>query len=294
MASSQLPFASIENEFLRVDYLTTTGPRIIGLHTKGMEGNLFAETPDVHWPVPHGEFYLRGGHRLWKAPEDSFYNCPEEGVTVIAGESVILRSPVDVSGLEKEIEFRLDGNCVHLSHRITWHGETPLELAPWTITQLRLNSMGILPLEGVAGGASAPNRSIVIWPYTSLKDERLELHDDFILVQGIPGDVPLKIGGLNTHGWLACALGNALFVKRFAIEEGVFPDMNSNVEVYVKDVCIELELLGSLRMLKKGDSAVMSETWEVHVGEFPVTFETARQVCRQLSNLSTNGEKNGK
>jgi hypothetical protein len=226
---------------------------------------------------------LRGGHRLWKAPEDSFFNCPEEGVTVIEGDGVILRSPVDVSGLEKEIAFRLDGNCVHLSHRITWHGESPLELAPWTITQLRLDSLGILPLKGVAGNESAPNRSIVIWPYTSLKDERLELHDDFMLVHGKPMDVSLKIGGLNTHGWLACALGDAVFVKRFAVEVGTFPDMNSNVESYVKDVCIELELLGALKILQKGESVTLDETWEVLVGEFPATIETARIIGGLLS-----------
>lgn len=276
MSESRLQFKSIENEYIRVEYLTTTGPRITGLYAKGVEGNLFAETPDVHWTVPHGEFYLRGGHRLWKAPEDSFYNCPEEGLTVIEGDVVTLRSPVDVSGLEKEIAFRLDGNRVHLSHCITWHGETPLELAPWTITQLRLNSLGILPMLGVAGSDSAPNRSIVIWPYASLKDDRLELHDDFILVHGKPRDVSLKVGGLNSYGWLACALGDALFVKRFALENGMFPDMNSNVESYVKDVCIELELLGSLRTLNKGESASMDETWEVIVGEFPANLETAR------------------
>ena len=276
MSESKLPSAFIENEFLRAEYLTTTGPRIIGLYARGATGNLFAETPDVHWTVPHGEFYLRGGHRLWKAPEDSFFNCPEEGVTVIEGDGVTLRSPVDASGLEKEIAFRLDGNRVHLSHRITWHGESPLELAPWTITQLRLDSLGVLPLKGVAGSDSAPNRSIVIWPYTSLKDERLELHDDFILVHGKPRAISLKVGGLNSHGWLACALGNALFVKRFAVENGTFPDMNSNVESYVKDACIELELLGTMRTLEKGESVTLEETWEVIIGDFPPTLETAR------------------
>ena len=276
MSESKLPSAFIENEFLRVEYLTTTGPRIIGLYARGATGNLFAETPDVHWTVPHGEFYLRGGHRLWKAPEDSFFNCPEEGVTVIEGDGVILRSPVDASGLEKEIAFRLDDNRVYLSHHITWHGESPLELAPWTITQLRLTSLGILPLKGVAGSDSAPNRSIVIWPYASLKDERLELHDDYVLVHGKPRDVSLKVGGYNSHGWLACALGDALFVKRFAVEEGMFPDMNCNVESYVKDVCIELELLGTMRTLEKGESVTLEETWEVIIGEFPPTLETAR------------------
>ena len=276
MSASKLPSKSIENDFLRVEYLTTTGPRIIGLYAKGVKGNLFAETPDVHWSVPHGEFYLRGGHRLWKAPEDAFYNCPEDGLTVIEGNGVTLRSPVDVSGLEKEITFRLDGNHVHLSHRIFWHGESPLELAPWTITQLRLNSLGILPMQGVAGSDSAPNRSIVIWPYASLKDERLELHDEFVLVHGKPMDVSLKVGGLNSHGWLACALGDALFVKRFDVEDGMFPDMGCNIESYVKDVCIELELLGTLKTLNKGESAIMNETWEVIVGEFPANLETAR------------------
>jgi len=289
MSESRLQFKSIENEYLRVEYLTTTGPRITGLYAKGVEGNLFAETPDVHWTVPHGEFYLRGGHRLWKAPEDSFFNCPEEDLTVIEGADVTLRSPVDVSGLEKEIAFRLDGNRVHLSHRITWHGDSPLELAPWTITQLRLDSLGILPMQGIAGSASAPNRSIVIWPYTSLKDERLELHDDFILVHGKPRDVSLKVGGLNTHGWMACALGDALFVKRFTVEDGMFPDMNCNMESYVKDVCIELELLSTLRTLEKGETAVMDETWEVIVGEFPANLETARIIGGLLSTQETPG-----
>ena len=31
--------------------------------------NLLAETPDIFWPTPDGDYYLRGGHRLWHAPE---------------------------------------------------------------------------------------------------------------------------------------------------------------------------------------------------------------------------------
>ncbi len=108
MAESALPFASIENDFLRLDYLTTTGPRIIGLVAKGASGNLLAETPEVHWPTPHGEFYLRGGHRLWVAPENPFYVCPEDGVQVEQnGSKVILRSAEDASGIEKEISIQL-------------------------------------------------------------------------------------------------------------------------------------------------------------------------------------------
>src|SRR5574338_1654246 len=98
------PHASLENAVLRIDYLTDLGPRIIGLYAKGVEGNLLAVTPDAHWPTPHGEYYLHGGHRLWTAPEDPFYTCPEDNVRITTeANTVTLRSNVDASGREKEI-----------------------------------------------------------------------------------------------------------------------------------------------------------------------------------------------
>ncbi len=244
-----LPFASLENEFLRLDYLTTTGPRIIGLHAKGAQGNVLAETPDVHWSTPHGEYYLRGGHRLWTAPEDPYYTCPEDGLDIVEnGNKVILKSPVDKSGLEKEIAIQLDGNCVQLEHRVTWHGSEPIELAPWVITQLRLGGMAILPLSNTDG--LLPNRNIVFWPYSQIKDERLELYDDLILIHGQAADQAFKIGNTNSLGWTAYALGAVLFIKRFKVNRtDRYTDLGSNVEAYVKDACIELESLGTLEML---------------------------------------------
>ena len=290
-----LPFASIENSFLRLDYLTTTGPRIIGLYAQGSEGNLLAETPDVHWPTPHGEYYLRGGHRLWTAPEDPFFNCPEDGVIIIEEKNgVVLRSPVDASGLEKEITFRLDENCVHLTHRITWHGDKPIEFAPWSITQLRPGGMVILPLSFSEG--LTPDRNFVLWPYSQIRDERLELHDDMILLHGELTKQAFKIGNLNKFGWVACTIGNALFVKRFSAGDSQnYPDMGCNVEAYVKDACIELETLGPLAKLSPTESVTHEETWQVFTDiEHPATMESARAIREGLSKNNLHGVKNGK
>ena len=283
MSETKLASASIENEFLRLEYLTTTGPRIIGLYAKGVEDNLFAETPDTHWATPHGEYYLRGGHRMWTAPENSFYTCPEDGLQVVEENGgVTLKGAVDASGLEKEIAFRLDGNRVHLSHRVTWHGDEPIELAPWSITQLRLGGMGILPLPANADGL-APNRNVVLWPYSQIHDERLELHDDFLLLHGKVAAEAIKIGNRNTHGWIACTLGDALFIKRFAIDAvGTYPDLGCNVEAYVRDVCIELEALGTLVTLNKHERAILDESWEIVAGEYPANIETARIIGERL------------
>ncbi len=286
MASSPLPFASIENKFLRLDYLTTTGPRIIGLHARGVEGNLFAETPDIHWTTPHhGEYYLRGGHRLWIAPEDLFYICPEDGMSVVEEkDKVVLRSSADASGLEKEISFRLDENRVHLAHRITWHGDKPIEFAPWAITQLRLGGMAILPLSSSEG--LQPNRNLVLWPYSQIHDERFELHDDMILLNGQTAMQAFKIGNFNKNGWIACTLGKALFVKRFSISDSqTYPDMGCNIESFVKDVCIELETLGPLAKLNPTESVTHEETWEVITDtEYPATIESARAISTRLSS----------
>jgi len=281
MSDSPLPFASIQNDLLRLDYLTTTGPRIIGLYAKGVEGNVLAETPHVHWPTPHGEFYLRGGHRLWVSPEDERFICPEEELQVIEDSGrLVLRSPVDAAGLEKEISIQLDQNCVHLSHRVTWHGNDPVELASWGITQLRLGGMVILPLTPMDG--LLPDRNLVLWPYTKLNDERLELHDDMILLRGTGLEHACKIGNLNSAGWGACALGDVLFTKRFHTDEmATHADLGCNVEAYVKDLCIELENLSPLKKLKKGDSVTHQETWQVTPGNFPATLETARMISRQ-------------
>lgn len=284
MTDYGLPFASLENDYVRLDYLTTTGPRIVGLYVSGAKGNLLASTPEVHWETPHGEYYLRGGHRLWTAPEDPFYTCPEEGVEVVEEKDVVfLKSPIDASGQQKEIAIRLDGNCVHLSQTITWYGDELLEFAAWGITQLRLGSTAILPLAN--GDGLHPDRKLVFWPYAQIKDERLEMYDDMLLLHGVASDDAYKIGNFNKHGWIACTLGNALFVKRFIVDvKGRYPDMGCNVEAYVKDVCLELETLGPSVLLKSGESITLEETWQVFAGDYPTTLECARNVKNQLSN----------
>jgi hypothetical protein len=281
--TSPLPRASLENEFLRLDYLTTTGPRIIGLHAKGVEGNLLAETPDVHWSTPHGEYYLRGGHRLWISPEDAAYICPEGNVEIIVEPGkVTLRGEVDAARLEKEISFRLEQNRVLLTHKVTWHGREPIELAPWSITQVRLGGMAILPLS--TSGGLLPNRNIVLWQYSRVEDERFALCDDFILLHGRASNEAFKIGNYNSHGWIACLWDNALFVKRFSVESArQYSDLGSNVEAYVRDTCLELENLGPLRQLQPNESATLEETWEVSIAKYSATVEDARRIGKQYS-----------
>ena len=86
------PVRSLENPSLRLDYLTTSGPRLVRLVPAGTETNLLAETPDVSWETPFGVYHVRGGHRLWAAPQNDVRTAiPDNGPPQIEEIDVALR-----------------------------------------------------------------------------------------------------------------------------------------------------------------------------------------------------------
>ena len=78
------PTRSLQNDFLRIDYLAEAGPRLVRLFGAGSEANLLAEAPDLSWETPYGDYFIYGGHRLWHAPEafPRTYLPDSEGLTV--------------------------------------------------------------------------------------------------------------------------------------------------------------------------------------------------------------------
>jgi hypothetical protein len=63
-----LPVAILENKILRLEYLTSAGPRIVGLSYRGSP-NLLADAHDISSETPYGKHFFLGGHRLWISPE---------------------------------------------------------------------------------------------------------------------------------------------------------------------------------------------------------------------------------
>src|SRR5918911_500169 len=64
-----LPTRSIDNGHVRIEFLAEAGPRIVRLFLAGSDENLFAEVPNAKAETPYGEYFFRGGHRLWHSPE---------------------------------------------------------------------------------------------------------------------------------------------------------------------------------------------------------------------------------
>jgi len=263
------PTRRIESERLWVEVLATAGPRIVRLGLTGCEDNLLAETPDAGWDTPTGRYELFGGHRLWFAPEAASVAVPDsEGLVleVEPGGVRLIGSAEPTTGLVRSIAVRLDPEAaaVELRHELRNTGDASIELSPWAITQLPLGGVVLLPERAaIEGHRVSPNRSVVLWPYTSWEDERLELHDGLIVVRADAGR-RLKLGYFNEAGWVGYLRAGMLLVRRFQPVVGVrHADLGCNVETYCRDRFLELELLGPLVELAPGSTIVQTERWEV-------------------------------
>ncbi len=279
-----LPTHSICNQHLQLDCLLEGGLRIVRLKLAGSDENLLAEIPDVHWPTPTGEYYLRGGHRLWLAPESTArsYTADEGELTIEEMPNGLrLLQPVEANnGIRKSIsiELRSDESRVTLSHEMRNEGAQSVCMAPWAITVMPLGGLAVLPYrepvqaesclpngEPAKAENSFPDRQVTLWPYTRWQDSRLKVTDDFIYVAARAELPPCKIGCLNHQGWIGYLNRGVLFVKQFQLQpDRLHPDRNCNAEVYCSDGIIELESLGPMCSLDPGESVTHVETWHIH------------------------------
>jgi hypothetical protein len=263
------PTAVLENPHLRLEYLTTAGPRIISLSLDGSP-NILADVHDMVSDMPAGKFHFLGGHRLWTSPEvpEITYIPDDDGARaeLIPG-GVLLTC--ERGSVHKAIRLELDAQQprVKLLHTITNVGAGILNAAPWALTMFRQGGTAILPQP--VGNADPlgllPNRLLVIWPYTRLNDPRLSLRDDFILLRAGSSLPPVKLGFTSQAGWMAYWLEGVLFCKTFDLHLGApYPDGGCNAETYCGNRFIELETLGPLAALAPGQEFHLTETWDLY------------------------------
>ena len=262
---------TLKNNFFEIEYLTHS-MRISGLTPNG-NTNLLADLshfPPV--PTPYGDFHFRGGHRLWHAPEAMPRTyAPDTGELKITDlpHGVILETQTEPgTGIRKRMVIQLseDKPSATLTHTLINDGMWAVELAPWTITQLRLGGTAILPMPigNMDEAGLLPNRQISFWPYSRINDPRLSLRDDVVLFQADSVLPPFKMGYFNPHGWLAYWADGVLFKKSFGAQAGAtYPDNNSNAELYCNDEFVELESLSPLIKLNPGESVDHMEQWDI-------------------------------
>jgi hypothetical protein len=262
----------VQNQFLQLEYLLEGGLRIVRLMPAGEPVNFLAETPDFGWETPLGWYELRGGHRLWTAPQHLTHpDVPETQTLAVeeCEEGVRLVQAADAfTGIRKSIEIQLVAGrpAAVIHHHLFNDSLCPVELSAWAISQVPSGGRIILPQAdppAVTKGAG-PDRHLVFWPYNNLPDERLSIKDRWLTFDVRLAEHEFKLGTYTPQGWVGYVWKNHFFRKQFQPQGGqTYPDMGCNVEIYSNHTFAEIETLSPLVKLEPGETIQHSEAWEL-------------------------------
>jgi hypothetical protein len=257
------------------------GPRIIRFGFVGGQ-NVFKEFPDQLGKSGESEFQLRGGHRVWKAPEDPVASWAPDNAPVqiqLRPDGLLAREPVEpLTKLQKEIELHLapSGTEVTVIQRIANHTLFPLEYSVWAMSMMARGGVAItgFPPRGKHPADLAATNPLVMWAYTDLSDKRLTFTRKYAMLHQDPNNaVAEKIGLFNPNTWVAYLLNGEAFVKQAQADSTrSYPDFGCSFETFTNNEFLEIETLGPLTQVQPGKSVEHVEHWSLHRGIRPADF----------------------
>lgn len=260
----------ITNGEVEVIVTGDVGPRIIRFGYVGGQ-NLFKEYPDQLGKNGEDKFQLRGGDRVWKAPEDPIVTWVPDNVSVaiqVKSTGVVAREPIEPETmLQKEIEVAISpsGTKVTVSHRITNCSPSPLEFAPWALTMMAQGGTVVsgFPPRGHHPANLEATNPLVMWAYTNLSDPRWKFTREYLTLRQDPNNRdPQKLGMFNSDTWAAYLLNGEVFIKRTSPDPSkVYPDFGCSFETFTNDEFLEVETLGPLTNVAPRQTVELVEHW---------------------------------
>jgi hypothetical protein len=270
----------VSNGEVEVVVTGDVGPRIIRFGFVGGQ-NLFKEFADQLGKSGEEKFQLRGGDRVWKAPEDPIATwAPDNGPVEIrvTPTGLIAREPVEpLTNLQKEIEISMapSGTQVTVSHRIVNRSLFPLEFAPWALTMMAPGGFVVtgFPPRGHHPANLEATNPLVMWAYTNLADPRWKFTRKYLILHQDPNNAEAqKIGMFNRDTWAAYVLDGEAFVKRTQADPSkTYTDFGCSFETFTNNEFLEVETLGPLTKVPPGKMVELAEQWalfrDVHMKE---------------------------
>lgn len=246
------------------------GPRIIRLALVSGQ-NLFKEFSDQLGKSGEEKFQLRGGDRVWKAPEDPVATWAPDNVPVeiqITATGLIAREPVEpLTKLQKEIEVRMaeTGARMTVIHRITNRGLFPLNFSAWALTMMAPGGVAVsgFPPRGKHPINLEATNPLVMWAYTNLADLRWKFTKKYLTLRQDPNNADAqKLGMFNADTWAAYLLNGEAFLKRTKADAAkIYPDFGCSFETFTNNEFLEIETLGPMTDVRPGETVEHTEHW---------------------------------
>jgi hypothetical protein len=232
------------------------GPRIIYYGTENF--NFFCEDIDRN-VSKGGEFfdqeykagetwYLYGGHRVWKSPEDLYTYTPDNYPVNyslyddFAGE---FRCYVSKQYIHK-LKVSIDKNGSLVVENVIQRCGLRKNYHVWALTVMRKNGILRVPLNDKVDDLN-PVQNLVYWPYDDVRDGRFSLADGLLTVCQTDNPKPLKLGLYSQKRRAYYTVGDKTLKITCETRDngGKYPDFGCNFETYTNNHILEVEWLGN-------------------------------------------------
>lgn len=262
--------ACLDNGKIKLIATLEVGPRIVYFGTLDGANMLFEDIDRNFYEMNngYGVWYAYGGHRMWLAPEvmPETYLPDNDRIESFFENGVLTLRPA-MTKFNKQFEILVtmgEENSVVIDNRITNCSDRPAEFAPWAVTGLAAGGTEIIPLCKDDNGF-LPNRTMALWSYSDIKDERFELNNGYALLRQDSSKKNAFKAGFNvTEKQIVYIKDQQVLKVTFDDYKKIdYPDFCCNFETFTNDLFLECEILGELRSYQPGETASIKEVWEI-------------------------------
>lgn len=261
---------TLETDAMELVVPLEVGPRVIHAGFKGGD-NLFAVQEEQLGQKDEADWQIRGGHRLWHAPEarPRTYvpdNEPVASHSEESGNLLMITQPVETGTLlQKQLQIEIiNPTTFKVTHRLSNHGLWPVEASAWALSVMKRGGYAAIPLPPKGDHATKllPEYSLVPWPYTDLGAPCWDFHNSFIGLDTTQVTASQKIGLTRYPGWAAYWQDAGTMVKFSPVnKQALYPDLGCPFEAFACDWMIEMETLSPLARMEYGEDIRYVEYW---------------------------------
>lgn len=291
----------ITNNRIQAAVTVDVGPRIIDFGFCGDE-NLLYQDVEQKYKIPlsdtgngkAGFFHPYGGHRLWITPERSAAALsPDDSPVVysILADGVSFTPPkrktADIQ-LGFEIMMGEGASDIMIVHTAENCSKSVKACGLWPITMLKGGGLAIVPQSEDRSEPRRPNRAVIFWPGTDIRDRRITYGNRFIAIRHIKGEsIPLKIGCNDVPGWVGYVGKKNTLVKRFVFNsQAAYPDFGCSCEVRLEPDFAEIDSFSPLYRMEPGEKIKYVENISIYHTEHAEIMDSEDGIDAYFNSLA--------
>lgn len=293
---------SISNGIIEALVTLDLGPRVISFGFCGSQNFMCAEREELGGLGDnlYEDFFGKGrkwenlgGHRIWLSPESypETYTPDDKPVKYEATSNGAIFYKADDTeiGAKISLELKMDDDDANMqvTMKVQNASDTPKDFAIWALSVCAKNGTMLIPMNTNDTGL-LPNRSIAVWPYTDMSDDRIYWGKKYVTVKQNPNcDGPMKLGFDLNGGNAYYILGDEIFAKKYDTNHpnGRYPDGNCSFEVYTNNCMLEFETLGELKTVAPNEISVLKESWSLIKKPCEVDFKNDASIDNLLLRI---------